>query len=131
MRHADHPIERVEIPFDGNFIQGVLHMVPGRRKAPAVLFCPGMDMTKEGGFLEPLHHPFVERGLNCLHIDGPGQGTSNLRKIRVTAENYKLAGKAAIDWLVQRPKSTPITSASLDSPSGRIGAWRFPPSTSE
>jgi dienelactone hydrolase len=104
MRHADHPIERVEIPFDGNFIQGVLHMVPGRRKAPAVLFCPGMDMTKEGGFLEPLHHPFVERGLNCLHIDGPGQGTSNLRKIRVTTENYKLAGKAAIDWLVQRPE---------------------------
>jgi pimeloyl-ACP methyl ester carboxylesterase len=103
MRHAPHPIERVEIPFDGGFIQGVLHMLPGRRKAPAALFCPGMDMTKEA-ILNPIHHPFVLRGLNCLHIDGPGQGTSNIRKIRVTADNYERAGLAAIDWLAKRPE---------------------------
>jgi pimeloyl-ACP methyl ester carboxylesterase len=101
MAYAPHPIERVEIPFEGNFIQGVLHLLPGRPKAPTVLFLPGMDMTKEA-FLNPIHHPFVERGLNCLHIDGPGQGTSNIRKIRVNAENYKFAGNAAIDWLVKR-----------------------------
>jgi pimeloyl-ACP methyl ester carboxylesterase len=103
MAYAPHPIERVEIPFEGNFIQGALHLLPGRPKAPTVLFLPGMDMTKEA-FLNPIHHPFVERGLNCLHIDGPGQGTSNIRKIRVNAENYKFAGKAAIDWLVKRPE---------------------------
>jgi pimeloyl-ACP methyl ester carboxylesterase len=103
MRNADHPIERVEIPFAGNFIQAVLHMQPGRRPAPTVLFCPGMDMTKEA-IVNPIHHPFVARGFNCLHIDGPGQGTSNIRKIRVTADNYERAGKAAIDWLVARPE---------------------------
>jgi pimeloyl-ACP methyl ester carboxylesterase len=103
MAYADHPIERVEIPFEGNYIQGVLHMLPGRPKAPTVVFCPGMDMTKEA-FIDALHHPFVNRGLNCLHLDGPGQGTSNIRKIRVTLDNYERAGSAAIDFLSERPE---------------------------
>lgn len=103
MQYADHPIERVEIPFEGNYIQGVLHMLPGRPKAPTVVFCPGMDMTKEA-FIDARHHPFVNRGLNCLHLDGPGQGTSNIRKIRVTLDNYERAGSAAIDFLCERPE---------------------------
>ncbi|MCZ7573283.1 MAG: alpha/beta hydrolase [Ardenticatenaceae bacterium] len=103
MQYASNPIERVEIPFEDNYVQGVLHLVPGRPKAPTILFCPGMDMTKET-FLDPLNHPFVARGLNCLHIDGPGQGTSNIRKIRVTVDNYERAGSAAIDYLAQRPE---------------------------
>ena len=101
MQYADHPIERVEIPFEGNYIQAVLHMLPGRPKAPTVLFFPGMDMTKEA-FVDPLNHPFVARGMNCLHIDGPGQGTSNIRKIRVKVDNYERAGSAAIDYLLER-----------------------------
>lgn len=103
MEYASHPIERVEIPFEGNYIQGVLHMLPGRPKAPTVVFCPGMDMTKEA-FIDALNHPFVNRGMNCLHLDGPGQGTSNIRKIRVTLDNYERAGSAAIDYLSQRPE---------------------------
>ncbi len=103
MAYASHPIERVEIPFEGNFIQGVLHMVPGGEKHPTVVFCPGMDMTKEA-FIDALNHPFVNRGLNCLHLDGPGQGTSNIRKIRVTLDNYERAGSAAIDYLCTRPE---------------------------
>ena len=106
MQYASHPIERVEIPFEGNFIQGVLHMLPGRPKAPTVVFCPGMDMTKEA-FVDALNHPFVNRGLNCLHLDGPGQGTSNIRKIRVTLDNYERAGSAAIDYLCTRPEVDP------------------------
>src|SRR5258708_33981445 len=60
-------------------------------------------MNKEEIFT-PYKHPFVQRGLNCLHIDGPGQGTRNIRKIRVTADNYERAGVAAIDWLARRPE---------------------------
>ena len=99
--YADHPIERVEIPFEKNFIQGVFHMLPGRPKAATVLHLPGMDQTKESR-LDPLHHPYVMRGLNCLQIDGPGQGTSNIRKIRLTADNYRRAAKASMDWLCAR-----------------------------
>ena len=96
----------MEIPFEGNCIQGVLHRVTGVNKAPTVLFCPGMDMTKES-YLAPFQHPYVARGFNCLHIDGPGQGTSNIRKIRVTVDNYERAGAAAIDYLCTRPEVDP------------------------
>ena len=96
-----NPVEIVEIPFEGTFVQGVLHRVPGDEPRPTVVFCPGMDMTKESWLL-PWAHPFVERGMNCLHLDGPGQGTSNIRKIRVTLDSYERAGSAAIDWLSAR-----------------------------
>ena len=103
IEYAPHPIELVEIPFGDNYIQGVLHMLPGREKAPTVIFAPGMDMTKEAT-LNPFRHPFVARGLNFLALDGPGQGTSNIRKIFVTLDNYAKAGSAAIDYLLTRPE---------------------------
>lgn len=93
--------ERVEIPFENGYIQGVLYMVSGRPKAPTVLFVPGMDATKEH---DPVGHPFPARGLHCLAIDGPGQGTSNIRKIRVTVDNHERAGRAALDFLAARPE---------------------------
>ena len=39
-----------------------------------------------------------------LSIDGPGQGISNLRKIRVTHDNHGPAGKAFVDYLATPPK---------------------------
>jgi pimeloyl-ACP methyl ester carboxylesterase len=105
-RNAAYTIERVEIPFGDNYIQGVLHLAPGAGKAPTVLFCPGMDMTKES-WLAPFAHPFVARGFNCLQMDGPGQGVSNIRKIRVTVDNYERAGTAAIDYLRGRSEIDP------------------------
>ena len=49
MRTAPYDIERVEIPFEnGETIQANFHRAPGDDPAPAVLFVPGMDMTKEG-----------------------------------------------------------------------------------
>ena len=101
--YVKHPIEYVEIPFEGNYIQGLLHLTPDRKKAPTVIFSPGMDMTKEAT-LNPFYHPFVERGMNFLALDGPGQGTSNIRNIHVTLDNYERVGKAAVDYLYTRPE---------------------------
>jgi cell division protein ZapA len=40
--------ERVEVPFDdGKTISCLLHLLPDRRKAPCVIYVPGMDQTKE------------------------------------------------------------------------------------
>lgn len=103
VEYAETPVERVEIPWEGVSIQGRFHLLRDRRRAPAVLFIPGMDMTKET-FPNPLANPFARRGMHVLAIDGPGQGISNLRKIRVTDDNYERAASAAIDWLVQRPE---------------------------
>ena len=102
-QYAPHPIELVEIPFEGNYIQGILHLVPGGKKAPVVMFAPGMDMTKEST-LDPFHHPFVTRGMNFLALDGPGMGTSNIRKIHVEPGSYGKVATAAIDYLSTRPE---------------------------
>jgi dienelactone hydrolase len=100
---SDYPIERVEIPWASRQLAGLLHLLPDRRRAPTILLVPGMDMTKET-LPSPLDNIFVKRGVHVLVIDGPGQGASNLRKIRVDVENYAEAGRAAIDWLRARPE---------------------------
>jgi len=103
MRNAEYPIERVEIPFEGSSIQANFHRAPGQSRAPAILYCPGMDQTKEG-YPNPAHNHFAKRGMHVLSIDGPGQGMSNIRKLRVTLDNYERAGQAAISWLCSRPE---------------------------
>ncbi|GIW10834.1 MAG: hypothetical protein KatS3mg061_1891 [Dehalococcoidia bacterium] len=102
---SDYPIERVEIPWEGVSLQALFHQT-GDRRAPTVLYAPGMDQTKET-YPDPLDNAYVRRGMNVLCLDGPGQGTSLLRKIRVTADNWERAASAAIDWLVQRPEVDP------------------------
>jgi len=92
---ADHRIERVEIPFEGKHF-------PTSSTPPysCVLSIPGMDSVKED---MPLYgDALLERGIATLRLDGPGQGESNLRKIRVTENNYEVAGKNAVDYLVSR-----------------------------
>ncbi len=100
---SPYPLDRVEIPWQGRTIAGLLHLLPDRRPAPTILLVPGMDMTKES-LPSPLDNLFLQRGVNVLVIDGPGQGSSNIRKIRVDAENYAEAGSAAVDFLLARPE---------------------------
>ena len=101
---ADYPIERVEVPFDGGkTISCLFHLLPDRRKAPVVLYVPGMDQTKE---VFPKAHQNIAaaRGFHVLAMDGPGQGNSNIRKIRAVKDNYERAGAAVISYLLKRPE---------------------------
>jgi dipeptidyl aminopeptidase/acylaminoacyl peptidase len=100
------PVETVEIPWEGVSIQARFHTLPDRRRAPTILFIPGMDMTKEAA-PNPLANPFARRGMNVLAIDGPGQGISNLRKIRVDDSNYERAASACLDYLLTRAEVDP------------------------
>ena len=101
-----YPMERVEIPFEGKSIPAILSLTPSRKKAPTVIYVPGMDLHKENG-INYLNNPFIRRGMNSLALDGPGQGESLMRKIWVNEENYGRVGKAAIDYLVNRPEVDP------------------------
>lgn len=94
-------IERVEIEWEGHPMSGLLHLAPVDGPAPLVLFCPGMDMSKEA-MPHPIDNVFAARGMHILAIDGPGQGVSLLRKVRVTADNYERAAGAFIDAMVAR-----------------------------
>ena len=81
MQLADYPIERIDVPFEGQSIQILLHLLPDRRKAPCIIYIPGMDQTKE-------FYPYVQqndmlrRGMHGCSMDGPGQGICNIRKVR-------------------------------------------------
>jgi len=100
---ADYPIERIEVPFEGQQIQILLHFLPDRRPAPCILYIPGMDQTKEF-YPYVYHNDILRRGMHACAMDGPGQGMSNIRKIRVTSDNYERAVKAVIDVLENRPE---------------------------
>ncbi len=101
---ASYPIERVEVPFDnGKTISCLLHLLPDRRKAPCILYCPGMDQTKEA--FPFAHDNFaLKRGFHMISMDGPGQGSSNFQKIRAVGDNYERAGAAVISYLQTRPE---------------------------
>jgi dipeptidyl aminopeptidase/acylaminoacyl peptidase len=99
---AAYPIERVEVPFDdGKTISCLLHLLPDRRKAPCVIYVPGMDQTKEV-FPKAQRNIAAERGFHVIAIDGPGQGNSNIQKIRAVGDNYERAGARVIDYLLGR-----------------------------
>ena len=104
IKHAPHPIERVEIPFEGKLMPGLLHLPPNNSpKVPCVLSVTGMDGFKE--MMQPVYgDKLIERGLAVLSLDGPGQGESIMRKIRCTTDNFARAGQAAMDFLMKRPE---------------------------
>jgi len=104
---ADYPIERVEVPFDdGKTISCLFHLLPDRRKAPVVIYVPGMDQTKEV-FPKAYHNIGLARGFHVIAMDGPGQGSSNMQKIRAVGDSYERAGAAVISYLLKRPEVDP------------------------
>jgi pimeloyl-ACP methyl ester carboxylesterase len=108
---ASYPIERVEVPFDdGKTISCLFHLLPHRRKAPVVILLPGMDMTKEA-FPKAANNIALARGFHVLAMDGPGQGNSNIQKIRSVKDNYERAGAAVISYLLTRPEVDPTKIA--------------------
>ncbi len=101
---ADYPIERIEVPFDnGTTISCLLHLLPDRRRAPVVIYVPGMDQSKEV-FPKAYHNIGHARGFHVLAMDGPGQGNSSMQKIRAVGDNYERAGAAVISYLRKRPE---------------------------
>ncbi|MBI2089019.1 MAG: alpha/beta fold hydrolase [Deltaproteobacteria bacterium] len=101
---AGHPIERVEVPWEKRSLPGMFHLQPDRKRRPTIIFIPGMDGTKESSGVGPLGSAFMPHGVHVFTFDGPGQGESNLRKIRITHDNYERAISAAVDYLLTRPE---------------------------
>ena len=108
-KYNKYPIEKVEIPWGNNSIAGLLHLVPDRKKAPCIIYIPGMDSCKEvfanprPGVPIPVNS-FLNRGMHVLSIDGPGQGESYMRQIWVRPDNHAEAASAAVDYLLTRPE---------------------------
>jgi len=101
--YAPYRIEHVDIPWNGTVVSGNLHLAPGEGPRPLIFYVPGCDQTKEA-WPHPYYNQALQRGMHAFSFDGPGQGESNLRGIRLTADNYEDAASAAISYLLTRPE---------------------------
>jgi 2,6-dihydroxypseudooxynicotine hydrolase len=103
------PGERVEIPYQGKTLAGILRKPAGATKPPVVVMAVGLDSTKEE--TDAYEQPFHPRGMATLAFDGPGQGEAQYDfPIR---GDYEVPVKAVIDWIESR--------GDLDA--GRVGMW--------
>jgi dienelactone hydrolase len=96
--HIRPPGERVEIPYEGKSLFGILRKPVGPARPPVVVMAPGLDSTKEE--MDAYEQPFLARGMATLAFDGPGQGEAEYDfPIR---GDYEVAAAAVFDWLQQR-----------------------------
>ncbi len=107
--HLNPPGERVEIPYQGKSLHGILRKPVGVDRPPVMVMICGLDSTKEE--TEAYERPFLERGIAILVFDGPGQGEGEY-DFAIRAD-YEVPVKAVVDYLMTR----------RDLDTGRIGVW--------
>lgn len=103
------PGERLEIPYEGKRLFGILRKPPGVARPPVVVMACGLDSAKEetGAY----EQPFLARGVATLVFDGPGQGEGEYDfAIR---GDYEVAIKAVLDIVEKRSDIDP----------SRLGIW--------
>jgi 2,6-dihydroxypseudooxynicotine hydrolase len=90
--------ERVEMPYEGKWLAGILRKPDGVDKPPVLVFACGLDSCKEE--TEAYENPYLARGIATLAFDGPGQGEGEYDfAIR---GDYEVAVKAVIDYIETR-----------------------------
>ena len=104
--------EFVEIPYEqGTSISAYYVRAPGEHPKPIVVYCNGLDSTKELLWFSGLPAALAKRGISTLCVDQPGTGDAlRLQGLPATHESERWASKW-VDWLEQQP----------DVNSGRIG----------
>ncbi len=107
--YLDPPGRRIEIPFDGSHMVGVLRQPPGAGPHPVMIMIPGLDSTKEE--LRSTEELFLARGIATFSVDGPGQGEAEY-DLAIRGD-WEVPGAAIIDRLSAEP--------GLDA--ARIGVW--------
>ena len=90
--------ERVEIPYEGKFLAGILRKPDVVEQQPVLVFACGLDSCKEE--TDAYEQPFLARGIATLVFDGPGQGEAEYDfAIR---GDYEVAAGAIIDYIEGR-----------------------------
>jgi dienelactone hydrolase len=97
-------VERVEIAYAGKTLAALWTRGHGEGPRPAVLYCNGLDSTKEMLFFSWLPHALAKRGISCLCVDQPGTGEAlRLHHLAATHESERWAS-AWVDWMEDRPQ---------------------------
>jgi dienelactone hydrolase len=96
--HIAPPGERVEIPYEGKHLYGILRKPAGVARPAVVVMAMGLDSTKEE--TDAYEQPFLQRGLATLAFDGPGQGEGQYDfAIR---GDYEVPVAAVVDFVATR-----------------------------
>lgn len=109
--------ERVEIPYAGKTLSALLTRPSGPYPLPLVIYCNGLDSTKELLYFSGLPRALARRGIACLCVDQPGTGEAlRLHGLPATHESERWAS-AWVDWAVAQdaidPKRIGMTGISL------------------
>ena len=107
--YLDPPGRRIEIPFAGSALVGILREPAGEGPHPVMIMIPGLDSTKEE--LRSTEDLFLQRGIATFSVDGPGQGEAEY-DLAIRGD-WEVPGAAIVDRLLGEP--------SLDG--DRIGVW--------
>jgi 2,6-dihydroxypseudooxynicotine hydrolase len=107
--HLRPPGERVEIPYEGKTLAGILRKPADIERPPVVVMAVGLDSTKEE--TDAYESPFLARSMATLVFEGPGQGEAQYDfAIR---GDYEVPVAAVMDFVATR----------RDLDSARIGMW--------
>lgn len=107
--HLDPSGRRVEIPYAGARLVGVLRLPAGPGQHPVVVMVPGLDSAKEE--FRSTEALFLERGVGTFSVDGPGQGEAEY-DLPIQGD-WEVPGAAILDAV-----------AGLDGvDAGRLGVW--------
>lgn len=107
IRHAPHPIRRVEVPYAGSSLPGYLHLPPrGGPPYPLFIQLSGMDSFKEHQ-VAMYGDKILERGIAKLAIELPGQGEALDRGLFVGPGTTRDAGSLVVDWARAQPDVHP------------------------
>lgn len=107
---SDLGASRIEFPYEGSRLSAVFIPGQGAGPRPCMIFCNGLDSTKEMVALA-LRDRFAKRGISTLVIDQPGVGEAlRLHDLHAVHDTERWAS-AAVDYLEKHP----------DVDAGRIG----------
>lgn len=117
MRLGDEPVERVEIAYEGGVYPALYCRAPGPGPKPVVVYCNGLDSSKELLYWSRLPQALAKRGVSTLCVDQPGTGEAlRLYGLPATPFSERWAS-CAVDWLEAQPDVDPsrlgITGISL------------------
>ena len=94
-----HPVERVEIALGDTSFPALYCRAPGEGAKPVVVYCNGLDSSKELLYWSKLPAALAKRGISTLCVDQPGTGEAlRLGGLPATPHSETWASKA-VDWL--------------------------------
>jgi dienelactone hydrolase len=98
---------RVEVPLETGTMPALWTQAPGDGRKPAVVYCNGLDSSKELLYWSGLPQALARRGISTLCVDQPGTGeTLRLQNLPATPYSEQWASRA-VDWLEARKDVDP------------------------